>query len=238
VRAIILAAGRGSRMGSMTYNKPKCLVEIQGKPLLEWQLDALRKSGINDIAIVTGYKREALLSYKLKEFYNANWSTTQMVSSLECANEWLKKYQCIVSYSDIFYTSDTVSRLSESDCDLAITYDPNWLDLWSNRFKDPLSDAETFLINRSGYIEEIGNKPKSIQDIQGQYMGLLKFNPEGWNDFSRFFNNLSNNEKANIHMTKVLNKLILKEDYKIFGVESIGKWGEIDSKHDVEVYNK
>ena len=58
MKAIILAAGRGSRMGNLTDESPKCLVELRARPLLEWQLMAIREAGIDDIAIVNGYKRE------------------------------------------------------------------------------------------------------------------------------------------------------------------------------------
>ena len=68
MKAIILAAGRGSRMKNLTDDKPKYLVKLHQKPLLERQLESLRKSGINEIAIVTGYKHEMLSSYNLAEF--------------------------------------------------------------------------------------------------------------------------------------------------------------------------
>ena len=103
MRAIILAAGRGSRMKSLTDERPKCLVELRGKPLLEWQLWALRDAGINEIAIVTGYKRELLAERGLVEFFNPRWAETNMVSSLACAEAWLVADTCIVSYADIFY---------------------------------------------------------------------------------------------------------------------------------------
>ena len=70
MRGIILAAGRGVRMGKLTNGKPKCLIKYKGKRLLEHQIDCFRRSNINDIAIVTGYKREMLSRFKLKEFNN------------------------------------------------------------------------------------------------------------------------------------------------------------------------
>ena len=102
MKAIILAAGRGSRMKELTAENHKCLVELRGKPLLEWQLLALREAGIGEIAIVTGYKRELLSQYGLAEFHNPRWEKTNMVSSLACAERWLQVGPCIVSYSDIF----------------------------------------------------------------------------------------------------------------------------------------
>ena len=96
MRAIILAAGRGSRMNDLTDDRPKCLVELRGKPLLEWQLAAIREAGITEIAIVTGYKRELLARYELTEFHNPRWAETQMLSSLAYAKKWLESSPSIV----------------------------------------------------------------------------------------------------------------------------------------------
>ena len=144
MRAIILAAGRGSRMNNLSSEKPKCLVEILGQPLLNLQIMAIRNAGIKNIAIVTGYKREMLASWRLREFHNANWESSNMVTSLACASSWLEKYECIVSYSDIFYNQEIIENLSIAPGNLNVAYDPSWLDLWSKRFSDPLEDAETF----------------------------------------------------------------------------------------------
>lgn len=110
MKAIILAAGRGSRMKSLTDERPKCMVELRGKTLLEWQLAALRDAGIREIAIVTGYKRELLAEQGLVEFHNPRWAQTNMVSSLACAEAWLQDEPSIVSYSDIFYSPAAFSR--------------------------------------------------------------------------------------------------------------------------------
>ena len=185
MKAIILAAGRGSRMKSLTDERPKCLVELRGKPLLEWQLESLRAAGISDIAVVTGYKRELLAERGLSEFHNPRWAETNMVSSLACAESWLQGEPCIVSYSDIFYSPVAVQSLINSDATLAVTYDPNWLQLWTERFGDPLLDAETFRLTAAHTLAEIGNKPQSVDDVQGQYMGLLRFTPEGWAEVVR-----------------------------------------------------
>ena len=121
MRAILLAAGRGSRMQSLTDERPKCLVELRGKTLLEWQLGALRDAGIDEIAIVTGYKRELLTGRGLVEFYNSRWAETNMVSSLACAESWLIAESCIVSYADIFYESSAVGSLVNCAAPLAVT---------------------------------------------------------------------------------------------------------------------
>jgi NDP-sugar pyrophosphorylase family protein len=117
-------------------------VELRGKALLDWQLTALRDAGIEEAAIVTGYRRELFAERGLTEFHNPRWAETNMVSSLACAQEWLGAVTCIVSYSDIFYSAQAIQSLMESQAALAVTYDPYWLDLWKQRFDDPLVARE------------------------------------------------------------------------------------------------
>ena len=78
-----------------------------------------------------------------------------MVASLACADEWLQLEPSIISYSDIFYETSAVISLINCPEPLAITYDPNWLQIWKKRFGDPLLDAETFSINSSNQITDI-----------------------------------------------------------------------------------
>jgi choline kinase len=236
VKAIILAAGRGSRMKSLTDERPKCLVELRGKPLLEWQLESLRAAGISDIAVVTGYKHELLAERGLSEFHNPRWAETNMVSSLACAESWLEGQPCIVSYSDIFYSPVAVQSLINSDAALAVTYDPNWLQLWTERFGDPLLDAETFRLTATHTLAEIGNKPQSVDDVQGQYMGLLRFTPEGWAEVVRLRAELSPQQRDSMHMTNTLQRVIDAGRVPIAAVAYTGEWGEVDSSEDLSVY--
>ena len=236
MKAIILAAGRGSRMKNLTDERPKCLVALRGKALLDWQLEALRSAGITEIAIVTGYKRELLASRGLVEFHNTRWAETNMVSSLACAQEWLKEEPCIVSYSDIFYDPSAVKSLMETDATLAVTYDPKWQELWSKRFGDPLVDAETFRLTPENTLAEIGNKPSTMDEVQGQYMGLLRFTPKGWAEVEQIRLNLSLEECDKMHMTATLQKVIDTGPLKIDAIQFIGNWGEIDCADDLDIY--
>ena len=134
MNAIILAAGRGSRMGSLTSNLPKCRTLLFGKELIQWQLDALMKADIEKISIITGYLSETF-DFDVKYFENKKWMDTNMVSTLISANEWLENETNIVSYADIVYSSESISTLMNAKGDIVITYDPNWYELWSLRFK-------------------------------------------------------------------------------------------------------
>jgi choline kinase len=236
MKAIILAAGRGSRMGHLTEECPKCLVELRGKTLLDWQLSALRNAGIEEIAIVTGYKRELLGGQGLVEFHNPRWAETNMVSSVACAERWLLTEPCIVTYSDIFYTPEAVKPLIDCNAALAVTYDPHWLTLWEKRFGDPLLDAESFRMNPDNTLAEIGKKPKTVSEVQGQYMGLLRFTPSGWNEIRKIRDSFTPIECDRMHMTGALQKVIEVGHLSIDAFAYEGEWGEVDSAEDLGKY--
>lgn len=236
MKAIILAAGRGSRMKSLTDDRPKCLVELRGKTLLDWQIDALRMAGIHEIGIVTGYRHELLEGRGLKEFHNRIWASTNMVSSLASAQAWLESSPCIVSYSDIFYSPVAVQSLMACTANIAVTYDPHWLKIWERRFEDPLIDAETFRLAADRTLIEIGNRPISIEEVEGQYMGLLRFTPKGWAEIVRIRSTMLSEERDKMHMTGTLQKVI---DAKFMPIEAVpyeGEWGEVDSEEDLISY--
>lgn len=234
-RAIILAAGRGSRMGPLTAEQPKCFVELHGRRLLDWQLAALRASGIQEIAIVRGYCAH-LFSERVRYFENPRWQQTNMVRSLESAAQWLEADDCIVSYSDIFYSAETVRRLAADAGSIAISYDPDWLEIWSRRFPDPLLDAETFRRHSDGSLAEIGSRSDSLHAIEGQYMGLLKLRPSGWRDVVSLLDSMDPAEVDHLDMTALLRRG-LECGWRIDTIEVSGAWGEVDSVSDLAAYS-
>jgi choline kinase len=234
-KAIILAAGRGSRMNSLTDLLPKCRTILHGKELIQWQFDSLSSAGVEEIAVVRGYLAETF-DYNVNYFENEKWSETNMVSSLLAADSWLQHYDCIVSYSDIVFSDDAVKRLIESLGDVAITFDPNWRELWTRRFEDPLIDAETFKL-RNGFVAEIGGKASTIEEIEGQYMGLIKFTPEGWRQVASFLGSLPNEMIDSMDMTSLLQNLI-QLGIKITASPIRDRWFEVDSESDLLLYEK
>jgi L-glutamine-phosphate cytidylyltransferase len=235
MKGIILAAGRGSRMGSLTKNLPKCRTLFLGKELIHRQLDALENPEIDQIAIVRGYLADTF-DMDVKYFENYEWETTNMVSSLLVARSWLESNECVVSYSDIVYSANIVSKLVATKGDIVITYDPNWLNLWSLRFKDPLIDAETFRLDGDRVIE-IGNRANSISEIQGQFMGLLKFSAKGWGLISDYLEKYDDDSIARMDMTKLLQGLI-KQGNEIIAAGIDEPWYEVDTESDLEIYAK
>jgi L-glutamine-phosphate cytidylyltransferase len=236
MRAVILAAGRGSRMGSTGDDRPKCLVELNGKPLIALQMAALRRGGAEQIGVVRGYRAEMVEFEGLTYFSNPRWAETNMVMSLVAASPWLRSGPVIVSYADIFYRSELIRGLAAATGQLVITYDRAWRQLWTRRFSDPLADAETFRIDGSGHLLEIGGKTKRIEDIEGQYMGLLKFTPPAWAKIESLLAKLDPQTRDRLDMTSLLRRLLSDGEIPISTFGTDAKWGEIDAPGDLELY--
>src|SRR5580700_255013 len=236
MRAIILAAGRGSRMGQLGDDRPKCLVEREGQPLIARQVAALRRGGVDEIGVVRGYRAETIDFHGLCYFSNERWAETNMVMSLAAAAPWLRAGPVIVSYADIFYRSELVRGLAGAPGQLAIAYDRDWRKLWTRRFADPLADAETFRTDAAGQLLEIGGKTARTDDIEGQYMGLFKFTPAAWSAVEALLSTLDSSVRDRLDVTRLLRLLIAGKQLPISTFGTNGQWGEIDNPEDVALY--
>lgn len=238
MRAIILAAGRGRRMKDKTNDIPKCLLKIKDKTLLSYQLEGFIQNGIHEISIVTGYQSDKISHpYLSKYFHNKDWESTNSCISLMQASDWLYQDDCIISYSDLFYSPLVISKLLTSTADISITYDPNFLNLWKSRFSNPLDDLETFRIDEHSNLIEIGKKPSSLKEIEGQYMGLIKTTPRGWTLMMKRLLSLENQILKKLDMTSLFSFLIQNKQL-IYAVSiQDNEWGEVDTNRDLELYN-
>jgi choline kinase len=236
IRAVILAAGRGSRLRHLGGDRPKCLVEFEGRPLIERQIAALRRGGVDEIGIVRGYRAEMINFPGLSYFANERWAETNMVVSLAAARPWLREGPVIVSYGDIFYRSDLVRGLAGTPGQLVITYDRAWRRLWARRFTEPLADAETFRTDAAGQLLEIGGETTRIEEIQGQYMGLFKFTPPAWDVVETLLGTLDEATRNRLDVTGLLRRLLADASLPISTFGTDGQWGEIDNPEDVALY--
>lgn len=235
MKAIILAAGRGRRLEGFTDDRPKCLNEVNGRAIIDWQISTLESGGVSEIAVVTGYKAHMLDKYKVKTIHNGRWEATNMVVSLLCASEEFNQ-PLIVSYSDILYSADVVSSLCKQNKDAVIVYDTNWKELWDARFDDPLNDAESFKISDDGYIKDIGRKVTHMKEIQGQYLGLMLFSPVVLSWISELLSRGQHNIDK-MDMTTLL-RLLIKIGHYVSGMAIHGGWCEIDTPTDLDLANK
>lgn len=213
--------------------QPKCRTRLHGRSLLDWQLAALRGAGIDEIGLVRGYLAHTF-DLPLHYFENERWAQTNMVASLACAADWLQADTCIVSYSDIAYQASTVRRLESCNADVAITYDPRWLDLWSLRFDDPLADAETFRTN-DGWLQAIGARASSVEEIEGQFMGLLRLRPAGWAALAAVA--VAAPDPDRLDVTALLGRA-LEQGVQVATVPISETWCEVDSQADLVCYER
>ncbi|MEZ5730015.1 MAG: phosphocholine cytidylyltransferase family protein [Burkholderiaceae bacterium] len=230
-RAVVLAAGRGSRLLALTEDRPKCLVEVQGRPILDWTIDALRAAGMTDIALVGGYRREMLEGLADELLENPRWQCTNMVRSLACASARLRESPIVVSYSDILYHPDHVRALCATDAAIAITYDTCWRSLWDERFDDPGLDAESFA-ESGGWLHEIGGRAPDLDAVLGQFMGLLRITPAGWRQIEAVVDSMTAADVDRLDMTGLLSRL-LADGCRVAAVPVAGRWCEIDSESDL-----
>jgi choline kinase len=237
-KAIILAAGEGRRLRPYTLDRPKCLVEVDGRSLLDRQLDVLRAGGVHPIILVGGYLHEKLQRPGLVVKLNSQFAETNMVWTMFCAEEELAG-QVIVSYGDIVYSVDILRALLESRDDIAVTVDRDWEAYWRARNDDPLADAETLKLNSNGQILELGQRPDSMDEIEGQYLGLMKFSQAGLDVIKRVFNNamqsgqLRGKPVRKAYMTDLL-QAVIDSGYPVQAVQVHGDWVEIDTVSDLE----
>ena len=119
-------------------------------------------------------------------FHNSNYDITNMVETLFCAMEKFND-TVIVSYGDIIFEKKVLTSLINSDEDYSVVIDKNWRKYWESRFTDPLIDAESLILDSMNNIIEIGQTTKNIDDIQGQYIGLMKFQGSGLKFLRNFY---------------------------------------------------
>ena len=238
MKAIILAAGRGSRMEKGTESKPKCLTTLFGRTLLDHCIDSLKKAGYKlcDIGIVTGYKKEQVNIEGATYFHNDDWENTNVFVSLTMTRNWLANYPCVVVYSDIFYCPSVIDLLVQAKEDIAITYYTEFWKLWTMRFDDPLSDLETFIL-QGGKLAEIGKKPKCKSQVMGQFMGILRFTPKGWEKVEESLEKPLPKPVSKLDMTTLLQHL-LSLGCHIEAIPTSELWLECDNLNDVMLYEQ
>lgn len=232
---LILAAGKGSRLGRHTKNCPKPLVHLNGKPLLEYQLSTAAHCGITENALVTGYCADAFLDYGLETFHNPNYQTTNMLYSLMCARDLFQSEDIIISYGDIVYTPDVLRALIDNPQPFVISADSHWRELWQLRMEDPLTDAESFKYDDGYRLTEIGKPLKSYEDAQAQYIGLIKIRASLFSQIIGSFDKMEAQMQRNAYFTDFVQACITD---KLTVVCQLHKrqWLEVDTCEDLDTY--
>lgn len=241
MKVIILAAGKGTRLRPLTDTRPKCMVELKGKPLIQYQLETLRRNNIEDINVATGYLEEKIEFENINKYYNPNYASTNMVYTLFCAEEAMFGDDLLITYGDIIYNDDVLKAVINSKADISVVVDKEWEKYWSARMENPLDDVETLKIGVDGSIKELGKKPKSFDEIEGQYIGMIKIRKELLPALKTFYNALDKSKSydgknfENMYMTSFL-QLISERLLPLTPVFINNGWIEIDEPSDLEFF--
>jgi len=169
----------------------------------------------------------------MQEFVNPKWAHSSMVDSLLCADEWLSNSPCLALYSDIVYSARTLEPMLQLLDTIGVASYSKWFDLWSMRFEDVLTDAESFIVDHSGLISQIGSKADRIEDIQGQFSGMLQFQPESWEQFKRAIEDSRMKSTSFQDLTGLLGHICATERMPLRSIEVDGFWAEFDSASDL-----
>lgn len=186
MKAIIIAAGKGSRLRHYTEDVPKCMLEFQGKTLLRRQIEALNSCGISDISVIKGYQKDKINYPDLKYYINDNYENNNILNSLFYAEAEMTG-PCIVSYADILYEKEVVERLLQSKYDITIVVDIDWKGYYEGRKEHPIEEAENVILDPDNQVVEIGKILTRKHDVHGEFIGMVKFSQRGIEIFKRHF---------------------------------------------------
>jgi L-glutamine-phosphate cytidylyltransferase len=186
-RAIIVAAGRGSRLGPKTEDIPKTMVKVAGKPILHHQLDALAAAGVSDFVVVRGYRGTLIDGgpHRLRFVENPEWEKNNILASLIYAAAEMED-GFFFAYSDIVYAKDVATRLAAAArmdaASAALVVDRRWSDAYVGRTLHPIPEAELSAATGSGASERITAVGKLVvpqAEAAGEFIGLAYFSPQG-----------------------------------------------------------
>jgi choline kinase len=178
MRVIIIGAGRGRRLMPTTADSPKCFAEVQGKRILDWDLQALAANDVTDICFIGGYQIDKVCAaYPRFTFrHNVNWENNNILASLMYAEDLMSE-PFICSYADILFTPDVIGRLLANPADIALSADVRWLDRYLHRTQHPPHDAEKVTV-QNGRVTRV-HRDIDPAKAYGEYTGLAKFTPAG-----------------------------------------------------------
>jgi len=246
MRAIILAAGEGSRMCKLTQNIPKPLVNVNGKSIIERQLSILKQNDILDIIIVTGPHHEKFNFKNVVYVNNLDYKKHDTLGSLMTARDYMND-EIITTYADQIFEEKILKSMTEFTGDIGIAVDLDWEKNYVNRDQHPKSEAENVLINGNEILEIRKNifECKKNEKI-GEFLGLMKLSRKGSKIFLDKYSELEISHQGKFHNASSLEKALISDmiqeliDSEI-NVEPIyvsGKWCEIDTPQDLEIARK
>lgn len=230
MQAVIMAAGKGGRLGQLAQQMPKCLLEVGGNPIIERQVDILKNHGIDDIIVVVGYMagriKERLEGRGITFVFNPFYATTNGLTSFWFAQERLCDDFIFLNGDTIFETPIFADMLvAEGDVVLPV------------HFKD-CGEEEMKVTTEGSRVVKI-SKELTPQESDGEFIGVAKVRKNVLKDLIEIVDDFMVKEQFNLFFEAAIQRLIDKKKYLItFSDTKDYFWNEIDFVEDLEEARK
>ncbi len=250
-RAILIAAGRGKRLGPHTEEIPKCMVQVGARPILGWVWDAFTAAGIEELVVIRGYRGDVLESFvrglapRVHFVDNPAWQTNNVLLSLACARAYLDQ-PCLISYSDILFTPAVARAAAASPAEIALVIDREFRSIYEGRTEHPLDEGEVADLMPDGSVARVGKRALPPSEAIGEFIGLTKLGPRGVATVARSLDALARRFEGrdhepfqraltyrNAYLTDLWQEMI-DGGLRLDPVMIEGSWREIDTGQDLE----
>jgi L-glutamine-phosphate cytidylyltransferase len=250
-RAILIAAGRGKRLGTHTDEIPKCMVQVGSRPILGWVWDALSSVGVDELVVIRGYRGDVLEEFvtklvpKVTFVDNREWETNNILLSLACARAYLDQ-PCYMTYSDIVFTRGVARAAAASNAEIGLVIDRQFRDIYVGRTEHPLEEGEVADLLPDGTVARVGKKSLPPENAVGEYIGLTRLGARGVaiaaNTIDALAQKYAGREEEpfqraaryrNAYLTDLWQQLI-DTGIQIDPILVDGQWREIDTGQDLE----
>ncbi len=226
--AILLAAGSSRRLQALTADRPKCLLDVGGKPLLGHQIAALHKAGIDRIVVVTGYQAARLEAFggsELTYVHNEVYDRTNSLYSLSLAESHARAGFVLMN-ADVLFHPRLLEGLLDSPAPDALLYEPTRV------AGEGLGEEEMKVRVEGGHVAAIA-KDLPAGGYHGENLGVLKFSATGAAQLFRHVEALVAEQAVNAWAPKAYDRMI--QVHPIAAVPTRGlPWIEIDFPEDLD----
>jgi choline kinase len=231
MKAIILSAGQGSRLGHLVDDKPKCLIEFNGRTLLDRQLDTLEACGVHEAVVVTGFHDELVNEAiarrsggpTVRTIYNPFYKVADNTGSLFMARDELGG-DCLVWNGDTLVSRELMRRVVANDrSGICVTIDR----------KESYDEDDMKVVEEGGRLTAIG-KRLPLDRVNAESIGLLAFRSGGAEQFREAIDRaMRTPEGTTIWYLRVIHQLAQSADVRTLDING-EEWGEVDFPADVE----
>ncbi len=244
MKAIIIAAGRGSRLEHHTDERPKCMVDVGGRSILDHQLDALGHHGIEELHIIRGYLADRLVVDGATYHANPDWEDNNILHSLFCAESAMEG-GFVSTYSDIVYSAEAVEAVLKGPGDITLVVDRLWHLAYQGRTDHPVEQAE--LVRVEGDRVVAVGKQVGPEGAAGEFIGLAAHTARGAELMRQTFADLCAQYDGDdtFRQGRPFRKAYLADLYEemidrgidIHWAPIDGGWREIDTVQDLQAVN-